>query len=67
MADEISNTDIAELAISPEMTRTAEGIVQERSVDELIKGQRFIQQQNTPETVPWGVRMAKRQAGSPVS
>jgi len=51
--------DIIAAANTPERVRTVEGTVQERSIRELIEADRYNQTKNTPEAVPWGIRLAR--------
>lgn len=53
----ISDKDFAKLATAPLRTRTVEGTVQERSVDELIKADRYMKTQD--QSVPWGIKIAR--------
>lgn len=57
-----TDEEFTNLLRSPKRTRTEEGTVEERSVDELIKADRYL---NPPiEAPPWGIRMARHQPGS---
>lgn len=51
--------DIANLLAAPEYTRTDEGSVKERSVDELIKADAYLKGTASGNAVPWGLRIAK--------
>jgi len=53
---------IAELATAPKRTKTAEGMVEERSIDELIKADQYTN--SNPNAVPWGMRIARVRPGS---
>jgi hypothetical protein len=53
----IEKTDIEEQAMSPAEMRTEEGMVKERSVDELIKADRY-NKQNQATKPPYGLRIA---------
>lgn len=52
----ITDEEFAELAKAPRRTRTVEGTVEERSIDDLIKARR---QLSTQESAPWGIRVAR--------
>lgn len=56
---------LAELALAPKRTRTAEGTVEERTVDELIKADRYLNP--APDAVPWGIRIARTKPPSSCS
>lgn len=56
--------DIAAAAQAPKRSRTEEGSVEERSIDELIKADQYLKGQAVPDTVPWGIRMARIRYGS---
>jgi hypothetical protein len=56
---------LAELMVSPKRTRTAEGTVEERTVDELIKADRY--NNPGPDAVPWGIRIARTKPPSTCS
>lgn len=56
--------DLVAAALSPKRTRTEEGTVEERSINELIKAQDYIDRQNAPSAVPWGIRVARTKPGS---
>jgi len=58
--------DIAELASAPLRVRTAEGTVEERSVDELIKADRYLAGRQAADAVPWGIRVARGKPGSSI-
>lgn len=58
--------DILELASSPKRTRTAEGTIEERSVDELIKADQYLAAQQAGGAVPWGIRLARGKPGSSI-
>jgi hypothetical protein len=55
---------INELAAAPLRTRTEEGTIQERTVDELIQADQYIAGKTATEAVPWGLRMARVKPGS---
>jgi hypothetical protein len=60
---EVVTTDLEASMFSPKRVRTEEGTVEERSVDELIKADRYLN--STPsETPPWGIRIARGRFGS---
>jgi len=60
VGDGIPNTlDIEAMAQTPKRTRTDEGTVEERTVDELIKAAQFAGTQNAAQTPLWGIRMAR--------
>lgn len=61
-----SEIDITNLANSPKRTRTEEGTVEERSIDELIKADQYIKGNAAATTVPWGIRMARVKPGSSI-
>lgn len=54
----IEPEDIEDLAATPKRVRTDEGTVEERSVDELVKADRYAKQK-AANAVPWGMRIAK--------
>jgi hypothetical protein len=54
--------DIAAAAMAPLRTRTEEGSIQERSIADLIAADQYLKQ--PPDTVPWGMRLAKVRYGS---
>lgn len=56
---DITPLQIADLARAPRRTRTVEGTVEERSVNELIAADRYLAQQAALDAVPWGIRIAK--------
>lgn len=56
--DGIPSDKFLDLATAPRRTRTVEGTVEERSIDDLIKADRYLKQQ-TIESTPWGVRTAR--------
>lgn len=62
----ITDQAIAELAKSPRRTRTVEGTVEERSVNELIKADQYTTAK-AATAVPWGMRVAKTKPPSTLS
>lgn len=50
---------IEELALAPKRVRTDEGSLEERSVDELIKADRYNQTASAQTAVPYGMRIAR--------
>ena len=56
--------DFTAAALSPKRTRTDEGTVEERSISELIAAQEYIDKQNAPTAVPWGMKLARVKPGS---
>jgi hypothetical protein len=58
----ISSDDIETHANAPKRVRTEEGTVEERSVDELIKADRYARE-GTANTVPYGIRVARVRPG----
>lgn len=65
-APEISELDIIEAAKAPRRTRTVEGTVEERSINELIKADQY-NASKVADTVPWGIRIAKSKPPSTLS
>lgn len=63
--DVISAQDIADLARAPMRSRTVEGTIQERPVDELIKAAQYLNP--IPDKPPWGMRLAKTKPPSTTS
>lgn len=57
--------NLAELANAPKRTRTEEGTVEERTVDELIKADQYLAAKTEAQTVPWGIRTARVRPGGP--
>jgi hypothetical protein len=55
--------DIVALAAAPIRTRTVEGTVEERSVDELIKADQYTTGKTNGDAVPWGLRFARTKPG----
>lgn len=55
--------DFAGLANAPKRTRTEEGTVEERTIDELIKADQYLKQQ-VADGAPWGIRVARAKPGS---
>ena len=62
---EITDTQIEELAESPQITRTDEGMVQERKVEDMIAADRYINAKNATKP-PWGMRIARTKPGGTV-
>lgn len=60
-----TSIDILAAANAPLRTRTEEGTVQERSITELIAAAQYLNP--PPDTVPWGIRVAKVRYGSTTS
>jgi hypothetical protein len=60
---QIEESTLEQQMLSPKRVRTEEGTVEERSVDELIKADRYINGQ-APATPPWGIRIARGRFGS---
>jgi hypothetical protein len=54
----ITTQEFIDLAKSPRRTRTVEGTVEERSIDDLIKADRYAKAADLT-TVPWGIRTAR--------
>jgi len=54
----IPDDQFLELATAPRRTRTVEGTVEERSVDDLIKASNYLKAQQV-EAIPWGIRVAR--------
>ena len=54
----ITAAEFEELAEAPRRTENAEGTVVERSVDELIKADQYLQGKSVT-AVPWGLRIAR--------
>lgn len=54
--------DVVDHVNNPKRVRTEEGSVQERSVDELIKADRYDNAKKA-SSVPWGMRIARTQPG----
>jgi hypothetical protein len=64
----ITTIDIATLAKAPRRTRTVEGTVEERSINDLIKADQYLKQQDAADVgVPWGMRLAKTKPPSTLS
>ena len=51
--------NLANLLAAPIFTRTDEGAVRERTVDELIKADAYLKGAAAGDAVPWGLRVAK--------
>lgn len=64
-AESVAATDLETLMLSPKRTRTAEGTVEERTVDELIKADRY--NNPAPDGAPWGIRVARMKPPSSCS
>ena len=58
MSDEVTSTEITDLGKSPQRVTGDEGTVEERSVDELIKADRYASAKDTT-SVPYGIRAAR--------
>lgn len=56
--------DIVSAANNPLRMRTDEGSIEERSIDELIKADRYNKSSDASK-VPWGMRIARSQPGGP--
>jgi hypothetical protein len=59
--------DILELASAPIRTRTVEGTVEERTVNELVKADQYTASKDASATTPWGIRIARTRPGGMVS
>jgi hypothetical protein len=57
---------ITTMAQTPKRVRTAEGTVEERSIDDLIKADRYEAGKNAGDAVPWGIRIARSKPGSSI-
>lgn len=53
--------DVISAANGPKSMRTAEGSVEERSIDELIAADRYAAAKAAADRVPWGIRIARTQ------
>lgn len=53
----ISDEEFADLVKAPRRTRTVEGTVEERSIEDLIKADRYMKSQGAG--VPWGIKIAR--------
>lgn len=64
----VDQTDLEDLSSSPKRTTTEEGTVEERSIDETIKGDQYAQLKSAVanEAVPWGIRVARIKPGGTV-
>lgn len=54
-----ADIDIRTVANNPKRIRTDEGTVEERSIDDLIKADRYLKAQEAVDAVPWGLRVAR--------
>lgn len=59
--------DILEMATVPIRTRTVEGTVEERSINELIKADQYTQAKDAVDKVPWGIRISRIKPGGTVT
>jgi hypothetical protein len=55
--------DLTDIMNAPKVTKTEEGTVVERSVEELIKADAYLQNKASADNVPWGIRVARIQPG----
>lgn len=62
----LDSDKIEELGEAPLKTRTVEGTVEERTMDEIIKAKREVEMTNNCNTVPWGMRIATVRPGGTV-
>jgi hypothetical protein len=60
-------SEIEDLARSPKSLRGEEGAVEERSVDEVIKADRYVKASSSAvDSVPFGLRIARTVPGGTV-
>lgn len=59
--------DLSSLLAAPLATKTDEGFVRERTVDELIKADAYLKGIGAGDAVPWGLRVAKTMPGGTVA
>ncbi len=62
----VPSIDIIGMANAPKRTRTEEGTVEERTIDELIKADQYQKTLEASEHVPWGIRLASIRPRGPV-
>jgi hypothetical protein len=63
----IPQSKIEELATAPERTRTLEGTIEERPIEEVVLADQYAQQRTAVDRVPWGIRVARIKPGSTIS
>lgn len=66
MAD-ITEQNVADLALAPQISRNEEGMIQERPIDELVKADRLLNTKKTPQAAPYGIMVAKVRPGGTCS
>jgi len=66
MPDEITDDTIAELAASPRKITTDEGVVEERSIDEIIKADQHLGNKNVTDQPLHGLRISRFKPGGSV-
>lgn len=69
-ADTVPETptiDIVGMANAPIRTRTVEGTVEERSINELIRADQYTTSKDASAAVPWGMRLARTKPGGTVT
>lgn len=54
-----TNEELEELALAPKRTTTEEGTVEERTMKDVLDGLKVAEREATPDTVPWGIRVAR--------
>lgn len=62
----ISEDEIEAAGQTPKRTRTDEGTVEERPIDELIKADQYAAGKQSVTGVPWGMRIARTKPGGTV-
>ena len=62
----IDESTIEELASAPKRTTTEEGTVEERPIEETIKGDQYSAAKSAANVVPWGIRVARIKPGGTV-
>lgn len=61
-----TSDEINERADAPLRTRTDEGYIEERSINEMIDADRYTSQKAVSEKAPWGMSVARVKPGGTV-
>lgn len=60
---ETPTIDIVGMATAPIRTRTVEGTVEERSINELIRADQYAANKDAASAIPWGIRIGRTRPG----